>query len=336
MFYFPKFGFVDFQCWVDGTVFERRVSGSTLKKRALSMNFEGKVNKMKFLLWLLGGSLTALIVAWVLAAISVSGVQSLSTATVFLWIAFGIFAFCVLVAGIRVTDRLHGRKAAACTLALVGLFFAGLWGRAAIAVWLIHQKATQSAVQQLAPPPSPKPPQGQIPPSTKPHAPASPADPFGSAHFAVRQGGKGNTANPGTNTAPVHIEPCGVFQNGGSNNTASPNCGPPPLNLTYRVLPTDEAKHFADTPGFMKTEIEIVPDQQVSPPFQVSLDFDNPVNSIGNMVLGLNVQMSGGLYRVGRHATTTVLMGIGPLNPLLVVVSSFFPVSIISTPQIVH
>jgi hypothetical protein len=291
---------------------------------------------MNFLLRLLGCGLTALVLSLVSLAISISGVQSLSAAAVFLWITFVIFAFCLLVAGLRFTANLDGRKAAVCTLVLVGLFLAGLWGRAALAGWLIHQKAIQSAVQQLPPPPSPRPPEGQILPSRKPHAPASPAGPSDSAHVNVRQGGKGNTANPGTNTAPVHIEPCGVFQNGGSNNTASPNCGPPPVNLTYRVLPTDEAKHFVDTPGFMKTEIEIVPDQPVSPPFQVSLDFNNPVNSIGNMVLGLNMQMSGGLYRVGRHATTTVLMGIGPSNPLLVVVNSLFPVSIISGPQIVH
>jgi hypothetical protein len=47
-----------------------------------------------------------------------------------------------------------------------------------------------------------------------------------------QEGGNGNKANPGTTAAPVHVEPCGVFQNGGSNNNASPNCGPPERHLT--------------------------------------------------------------------------------------------------------
>jgi hypothetical protein len=47
-----------------------------------------------------------------------------------------------------------------------------------------------------------------------------------------QKGGNGNTANPGTTTAPVRVEPCGVFQNGGSNNNASPTCAPPERHLT--------------------------------------------------------------------------------------------------------
>jgi K+-sensing histidine kinase KdpD len=107
---------------------------------------------MKLLLWLLGGGVTALIVALVLAGISISGVQSLAAAMVFLWIAFGIFAFCLLVAGVRTTANLSGNQAALATLLLVGLFVGALWARSQLAGWLTSKKAAQAAAQQIPPP----------------------------------------------------------------------------------------------------------------------------------------------------------------------------------------
>jgi hypothetical protein len=50
--------------------------------------------------------------------------------------------------------------------------------------------------------------------------------------------GNGNSANPGTATGPVHVEPCGVFQNGGANNAASTNCGPPEPKIEhFEIVP---------------------------------------------------------------------------------------------------
>jgi hypothetical protein len=60
---------------------------------------------------------------------------------------------------------------------------------------------------------------------------------------------------------------------------------------------------------------QITPDQAVNAPFRISLDFDNPVVGISNMVLGVGVVLGGGPYSVGTHASTTVLTGIGPSNP---------------------
>jgi hypothetical protein len=289
---------------------------------------------MKFLLWLLGGSLFALIVMFVLAGIATSGVQSLSAAMVFLWIAFGIFAFCLLVAGIRVTANLDGGKATLVTLLLVGLLFGGLWARSGLGGWLTKKKATEVAARQLPPTSAPKPLAGQVLPT--PSSQSLPAPKGVPGGVSIKQRGKGSTANPGTNTGPVNVGNCGVFQNGGSNNTASPNCAPPPVSLSYRILLPAEATHFEATPGFIKTEIEIVPDQAVTPPFQIALDFDNPVEGIGSTVVGVGAQLGGGRYSVGRHASTTVLMGIGPANPLVVVVTSHVPVRVLSTPQITH
>jgi hypothetical protein len=50
----------------------------------------------------------------------------------------------------------------------------------------------------------------------------------------IRQNGNGNSANPGTITGPVHIDPCSVLQNGGSGNQANVEC-PPPLKITASV-----------------------------------------------------------------------------------------------------
>jgi hypothetical protein len=43
----------------------------------------------------------------------------------------------------------------------------------------------------------------------------------------IKQSGSGNTANPGTVTAPLKQEPCSVAQIGGSGNHASVDCAPP-------------------------------------------------------------------------------------------------------------
>ena len=54
----------------------------------------------KILLSLLGSAVLALIVALILAGISVSGVTSMSAAIVLLWIAFALFSLTLLAAGI--------------------------------------------------------------------------------------------------------------------------------------------------------------------------------------------------------------------------------------------
>lgn len=179
---------------------------------------------MKYLLWLLGTSLFALILTLVLAAIGVSGVQSLTAAMVFLWIAFAIYAGILLDLGIRETSKHHGSKAALITLLLVCLLAGGWWARSWLAGWLSNQKTAQTTAQKIPPLSAPKPPTEALA-TPKPQIAPSPKGALGGPHVNIRQGGKGNTANPGTNTAPVNVGNCGVFQNGGSNNTASPNCG---------------------------------------------------------------------------------------------------------------
>jgi hypothetical protein len=283
---------------------------------------------MKYLLW-------SLIVGFVIAAIGVSGVQSLNAATVFLWMAFVLYALFFAALGIREIPKRDGGKAALITLLLVGVVFGGWQARSWLVGWLTKHKAPQIAAQQIAPAPAPKAPT-EVLPTPRPQSVPAPKGLPGGPHVGIRQGGKGNTANPGTNTGPVNQGNCGVVQLGGSNNTASPNCAPPPVTLSYRILPPAQAINFEPTPGLIKTEIEITPDQAVSAPFQISMDFSNPVVGISNMVKGVNVTELGGDQSVGTHAMTTVHTGIGPSNPLVVVVTSHVPVIVISPPQIKH
>lgn len=281
---------------------------------------------MKYLLW-------SLIAAFAFAAIGVSGVQSLSAATVFLWVAFAIYALFFVALGIREIPKRDGSKAALITLLLVGVVFGGWLAQSWLAGWLTKHKAPQIAAQEIPPPSAPKPPTAQVLPTPKPQSSPEPKSSPGGVHNQIRQG-KGSTANPGTNTGSANVGPCGVLQLGGSNNTASPSCGPPPATLSYRILPRAEATHFVDTPGLIKTEIEVTTDQPINAPFEISMDFNNPVVSMGGWVEGVSAQSGGGRYSVGTHAMTTVLTGFGPSNPLLLSVTSHAPVIVLSGPQI--
>jgi hypothetical protein len=84
----------------------------------------------------------------------------------------------------------------------------------------------------------------------------------------------------------------------------------------------------------MKTEITIVPNQMVTAPFTICLDFDNPITDIGNTVKNASAVMGGGPFRRGIHARDTVGTSIGPSHPLIVVVFSLLPVKLVATPHI--
>ena len=96
----------------------------------------------------------------------------------------------------------------------------------------------------------------------------------------------------------------------------------------------NSSESFASKEGFHKTEITIIPNQQVIAPFTITLEFDNPVSEIGHTVKNVAVQMSGGVFRVGLHAREAVLTSIGPSHPLVVVVYSLLVVKLVSTPSI--
>lgn len=125
----------------------------------------------------------------------------------------------------------------------------------------------------------------------------------------------------------------GIVIGGDNNGTATVNVGPPPLVLTVASVESPGTA-FLDKPGFIKTEITIVPNQQVTAPFTIALDFDNPISDIDNTVKGVGAQMVGGPFRRGIHARDTVDTSIGPSHPLVVVVFSLLPVKLVSVPRI--
>lgn len=105
----------------------------------------------KIVLALLGSAIGALIVAFIFAAFSVSGVLNMSTADLFLWIAFGIFLVTLLATAILYLPEMPtGRMivvAIFIILAGIGVFF----GRSRLYAWLLAKKAEQEKTQAVAP-----------------------------------------------------------------------------------------------------------------------------------------------------------------------------------------
>jgi hypothetical protein len=130
-------------------------------------------------------------------------------------------------------------------------------------------------------------------------------------------------------TGRITQGPCSNLSLGGTGNTQDVNCGPPPVVLTPKLTVVD-----SDEAGLVKTEILVTPSATVPPPFQINLDFDNPVSKIEAIPLNTALVMSGGKFQVGRHAWTTLLTGISPTHPLLVTVYSNLPLKLTKPPTI--
>jgi hypothetical protein len=175
----------------------------------------------------------------------------------------------------------------------------------------------------------------QLTTSVTPIGPESEQDSLTKKTARKNNSAQTQTGKDNSQTGPIKQGDCGVVQNGGSNNSASPNCGPPPLVLTVASVETGSAgTAFTAKLGFVKTEITIIPNQQVTAPFTIVLDFDSPILEIGNTVKNVGAQMGGGPFTVGTHARDSVGTSIGPSHPLVVVVFSLLPVKLMSAPHI--
>jgi hypothetical protein len=81
-------------------------------------------------------------------------------------------------------------------------------------------------------------PKTQVPTSPAKVARSKPKPETPQVNNQAKQQGNDNTANPGTATAPVTVDNCGVAQIGGSNNTATTNCVPADRHLTDEQIET--------------------------------------------------------------------------------------------------
>jgi hypothetical protein len=124
----------------------------------------------------------------------------------------------------------------------------------------------------------------------------------------------------------------------GGNSSVENSCnnGPPPLVLkVVSVEAGASVMAFMPKEGFIQTDITIVPNQEVTAPFTIELDFDNPIADIAHTVKNVGTNNSGGPFRIGIHARETVSTGIGPSHPLIVGVFSLQPVKLVGGPRIV-
>ena len=123
----------------------------------------------KFVLALLGSSVVALVVTFILAAVSISGVTSISAAEVFLWIAIGIFWLAILATGVLYCPSLSGAKSGLLAIVLLLAAYGGWWGRSHLSLWLFQEKTRQEAHE---PPPAKQ--DAPVPPITSKSSPQEP------------------------------------------------------------------------------------------------------------------------------------------------------------------
>jgi hypothetical protein len=126
--------------------------------------------------------------------------------------------------------------------------------------------------------------------------------------------------------------PCSALQIGGSNNQASGgNCGPLPLKLTpsSTVAPSDRS-------GFVETIITITPNQDVTAPVDLVLDFDKPVDRVGWWIVGAGSVLGGGPSSItsGKHTVQPIGTSFNQQHPLRVTVYSSQPVQLTAPPSI--
>jgi len=116
-----------------------------------------------------------------------------------------------------------------------------------------------------------------------------------------------------------------VGNNGTVNNPTVINQVPKlELTPTETIVPSDE-------PGFIKTLITVVPNKDVTPPFDVILKFDIPPKSVGVWIAGAGVISAGGPGAVSSGTDQVIPLGTGftPKHALLLTVYSASPIKLL-------
>jgi hypothetical protein len=106
--------------------------------------------------------------------------------------------------------------------------------------------------------------------------------------------------------------------------------GPPPLKLTASLQTV-----ASDKEGLMKTAITVTPNQPVTAPSAVEIEFDNPITGITAAVAGTDTTtLTGRLPRIGKHAMVPVADGFNAQHSLIVFVYSEQPVKVLGDPHL--
>jgi hypothetical protein len=133
-----------------------------------------------------------------------------------------------------------------------------------------------------------------------------------------------------TNSVSGNVGPCSSIQQGGSQNQSNIQCGPPPLELTVTPLGPEEPS----IPGKIRMAFKVTPNQHVTAPFRIYMDFDKPIDDLGCFVPNAGATLGGGPFRRGLHAFVTCGTGFGPETPLTVFVISTESVNLVGTLKI--
>lgn len=115
---------------------------------------------------------------------------------------------------------------------------------------------------------------------------------------------------------------CSPNMIGGSGTV---NCAPPLKLMTTQVIEP------SDQDGFLKTVITVVPNKDVTAPFNVVLRFDIPVKSIGVSISGSGGISGGGPGAVSSGTNLVIPLGTGfnPKHALLLTMYSASPLKLL-------
>jgi hypothetical protein len=202
----------------------------------------------KLLLSLLGSAVVALVVAMVLAAISVSGVSSMNAAHVFLWIALAIFGISIAATAVVTCPNLSGGRSALLALLLVLILGCGWITRNKMAGWLDQKKKEQLGAER--PPENPAPLKVPQPAQSK----AQPDAQLSNPRKPYKQESKPTTPLPSPQSAAPQSGSITQNNSGGGINIQQGTTGPgsPIINSPITVGNIPKAISTADMAALKK------------------------------------------------------------------------------------
>ncbi len=222
----------------------------------------------KLVLSLLGSAVLALIVAFVLASISVSGVISMKTADIFLWIAAIIFWIAILAGAIVYCPNLSGAKSGIVVTLLLLISYGGFVERSHLASWLFQKKAEQEAREHPAVNPL-----SQTRPQTQERPKNTPPVRFPTKANVVPPNGAGIPKNPNQQKCETGSI-CNQASVVNSSQTIN-NYGPPQPQITVN----SKCSAQADERGDFQCDVTIHTDIEMDSNIAFNLVFNKKIEN---------------------------------------------------------